>query len=1006
MKSFLTLTGIRRCILIPLLSIGMLITGLPVSASGSNSPGNEGQKDIVITGKVTSDDGKPLPGANIVVSGTSKGVISRDDGTFEISVPSTSSTIEFSFIGYTRQQIKVGSQKVINITMQPDSKMLSELIVVGYSTEQKAMTTGSIGVVKADVLKDLPVPTIDGVMQGMASGVQVSQNSGTPGAEMSVRIRGISSISGTSQPLYIIDGIPVTTGNFGQVGYEGQGINSLSDLNPADIESISVLKDAAAASIYGARASNGVVVITTKRGTNQKTQIEVNSYYGVQQTWRRLNMLNAREWMDYRNDLAGSQVFTPEQMANITTDVDWQKVIFRNAPTSNYELTATGGNQKTKFFMSGSLFNQMGILIGTDYQRMNGRVNIDHNINDRITIGASVGLTYSTTDRVEGDQTLHGPLPNGISTPAIFPIYNPDGTYNQDGPYSNALSIAEEATNKNFSFRTLANTYLNWDIIPHLTFSTKWGVDFLNFREHAYEFNTVQGQKYNGLGFETYTNVMNIVSNNFFKYKNTFGKHDIEALAGYSFEKYMTQSSFIRGQDYADENLQYLNTAATIVSASADANDSGIRSYIGRLNYSYANKYIASFSGRFDASSKFGQNNRTGFFPSASLAWRLGEEEFIKKFSSVSELKIRTSYGLTGNDDIPPFLFAELYGVSAYMGKSGIYPSSIPNPDLKWESTAQFDLGIDLGLLKNRIFLSLDYYNKQTKGLLLDRPLPLSSGFSSITENIGSVENKGLELTLSTNNLVGAFTWNTQLNLSANRNKVLKLYNHQPIDNIGRGNNRVQEGEPIGIFYSYNWLGVDPSTGDVVYEDVNHDGQITDADRKKIGNPHPDLIGGITNSFRYKGFDLSVFLQFSYGNDIFNGSRLYLESLQGGDNQVEAVVNRWKKPGDITNIPRATSDPVKAAENKRVSSRFIEDGSYLRIKNITLGYTFDDTFLKKLKISSLRIYASTQNLYTFTYYSGLDPEVNYVGNDNTIIGTDFFTYPQARSYNFGINLKF
>jgi TonB-dependent starch-binding outer membrane protein SusC len=984
----------------------MLITGLPVSASGSNSPGSEGQKDIVITGKVTSDDGKPLPGANIVVSGTSKGVISRDDGTFEISVPSTSSTIEFSFIGYTRQQIKVGSQKVINITMQPDSKMLSELIVVGYSTEQKAMTTGSIGVVKADVLKDLPVPTIDGVMQGMASGVQVSQNSGTPGAEMSVRIRGISSISGTSQPLYIIDGIPVTTGNFGQVGYEGQGINSLSDLNPADIESISVLKDAAAASIYGARASNGVVVITTKRGTNQKTQIEVNSYYGVQQTWRRLNMLNAREWMDYRNDLAGSQVFTPEQMANITTDVDWQKVIFRNAPTSNYELTATGGNQKTKFFMSGSLFNQMGILIGTDYQRMNGRVNIDHNINDRITIGASVGLTYSTTDRVEGDQTLHGPLPNGISTPAIFPIYNPDGTYNQDGPYSNALSIAEEATNKNFSFRTLANTYLNWDIIPHLTFSTKWGVDFLNFREHAYEFNTVQGQKYNGLGFETYTNVMNIVSNNFFKYKNTFGKHDIEALAGYSFEKYMTQSSFIRGQDYADENLQYLNTAATIVSASADANDSGIRSYIGRLNYSYANKYIASFSGRFDASSKFGQNNRTGFFPSASLAWRLGEEEFIKKFSSVSELKIRTSYGLTGNDDIPPFLFAELYGVSAYMGKSGIYPSSIPNPDLKWESTAQFDLGIDLGLLKNRIFLSLDYYNKQTKGLLLDRPLPLSSGFSSITENIGSVENKGLELTLSTNNLVGAFTWNTQLNLSANRNKVLKLYNHQPIDNIGRGNNRVQEGEPIGIFYSYNWLGVDPSTGDVVYEDVNHDGQITDADRKKIGNPHPDLIGGITNSFRYKGFDLSVFLQFSYGNDIFNGSRLYLESLQGGDNQVEAVVNRWKKPGDITNIPRATSDPVKAAENKRVSSRFIEDGSYLRIKNITLGYTFDDTFLKKLKISSLRIYASTQNLYTFTYYSGLDPEVNYVGNDNTIIGTDFFTYPQARSYNFGINLKF
>jgi TonB-dependent starch-binding outer membrane protein SusC len=1006
MKITLSQTGIRISILIPLFSIALFLSGSTINATGLSAGNSEGQKEIVITGKVLAEDGKPLPGANIVVSGTSKGVISKDDGSFEISVPSTSSTLDFTFIGYSRQQVAVGSQKVINITMQPDSKMLSELIVVGYTTEQKALTTGSIGVVKANSLKDLPVPTIDGVMQGLTSGVQVSQNSGTPGAEMSVRIRGISSISGSSQPLYIIDGIPVTTGNFGQIGYEGQGTNSLSDLNPADIESISVLKDAAAASIYGARASNGVVVITTKRGSNQKTQIEVNSYYGVQQTWKRLNMLNAREWMEYRNDLAGSQVFTQDQMNNITTDTDWQKVIFRNAPTSNFELTSTGGNQKTRFFMSGDLFNQMGILIGTDYHRMNGRINIDHNINDKITIGTSVGLTYSTTDRVEGDQTLHGPLPNGISTPAIFPVYNPDGSYNQDGPYSNALSIANEAINKNYSFRTLANTYLNWDIIPHLSFSTKWGVDFLNFREHAFEYNTVQGQKYNGLGFETYTNVLNIVSNNFFKYKNSFGKHDIEALAGYSFEKYETRSSFIRGQDYADENLEYINTAATIVSASSDANDSGIRSYIGRFNYTFANKYIASFSGRFDSSSKFGQNNRTGFFPSASLAWRIIEEQFMKNIKPLSDLKIRTSYGLTGNDDIPPFLFAELYGVTAYQGKSGIYPSSIPNPDLKWESTAQFDLGFDIGFFKNRIFLTADYYNKQTKGLLLDRPLPLSSGFSSITENIGSVENKGFEFTLSTNNLTGAFVWNTQFNISANRNKVLKLYNHEPIDDIGRGSNRVQEGEPIGIFYSYKWLGIDPSTGDVVYEDVNHDGKITADDRTKIGNPHPDFIGGFTNNFRYKGFDLSIFLQYSYGNDVFNGSRLYLESLQGGDNQLEAVVNRWKKPGDITNIPRATSDPVKAAENKRVSSRFIEDGSYMRIKNITLGYTFNEALLKKLKISSLRVYVSTQNLYTFTYYSGLDPEVNYIGNDNTIIGTDFFTYPQARSYNFGINLKF
>ncbi len=975
--------------------------------SGSLYANDPPQQEIRITGKVSSDEGKPLPGTNIILSGTTKGVISRDDGTFEISVPSSESILEFSFLGFAKQQVKIGSQKVIDITLQPDAKFLGELIVVGYATEQKVMSTGAVGVVKGTALKDLPMASIDGLMQGMTSGVQVSQNSGTPGAEMSVRIRGISSISGSSQPLYIIDGIPVTTGDFAQIGYEGQGTNSLSDLNPNDIESISVLKDAAAASIYGARASNGVVVITTKRGSNQKTQIDFNSYYGVQQVWHELDMLNSRQWMEYRNDLAGTPVYSQEEMDNITIDTDWQKEIFRTAPISNFELTANGGNQKTKFFMSGNLYNQMGILIGTDYQRLNGRVNIDHNISDKLTIGASIGLTHAITDRVEGDQTLHGPLPNGISTPAIYPVYNEDGSYNQEGPYSNAVSIANEAINKNFSFRALANTYLNWDIVPHLSFSTKWGIDFLNFREHAYESTkTVQGAKYNGLGFETYTNVMNIVSNNILKYKNTFEKHDIEALAGYSFESYQTRSSFIRGQDFADDNLEYLNSAATIVSASSDASDSGIRSFFGRMNYIYNNKYIASFSGRFDSSSKFGENNRTGFFPSASLAWRIGEEDFMQNFKSLSELKIRTSYGLTGNDDIPPFLYAELYGVTAYHGQSGIYPSSIPNPDLKWETTAQFDAGFDLGLFKNRIFITADYYNKQTKDLLLDRPLPQSSGFSAITENIGSVENQGIELSVSTNNLTGQFEWNTQFNLSVNRNKVIKLYNDQPIDDIGRGSNRIEEGEPIGIFYSYKSLGVDPSTGDIVFADMNHDGKITEEDRTKIGDPNPGFIGGITNTFKYKGFDLSLFLQFSYGNDVFNGSRLYLESLQGGDNQLEAVTRRWTKPGDITDIPRATSDPVKASENKRVSSRFIEDGSYLRVKNLTLGYTFNKGLITKLHLSSLRLYFTTQNLFTFTYYTGLDPEVNYVGNDNAIIGTDFFTYPQARSYNFGINLKF
>lgn len=960
-----------------------------------------------ISGKVTgAEDGLALPGVSVIVQGTAKGTVTDGDGRYELQVSESDDVLVFSFIGMVRQEIPIGVQTVIDVVMVPDAQQLSEVVIVGYGAEERRLLTESVGVVKADAIKDLPVSTVEGVLQGQTAGVQVVQNSGTPGGAMSVRVRGTSSLSGSGQPLYIIDGIPVTTGDYAQVGYSGQGINALSDLNPNEIESVSVLKDAAAAAVYGARASNGIVLITTKRGKTGRSQIGVNAYYGFQEPWRRLDMLNAREWMEYRNDLAGTAVFTEADMANNTIDTDWQDVIFRTAPISNYEVSATGGNEKTQFYISGGYFDQEGILIGTGFKRVNTRVNLDHNISEKLRIGTSIGLNYSTSDRVEGDQTLHGPLPNGISTPAIFPVYNADGTYNQEGPYSNAVSIANEATNKNFTYRMLGNIYGEYQILPGLSFTSRWGGDFYNLREHAFEFNTVQGKKYNGLGFETYTNVLNIVSNNILKFEKQFDRHLVDVMAGYSFEMRETRSSFIRGQDYADENLEYINTAATIVSASAGGSDSGVRSYFGKLNYNFGDKYLVSLTGRVDASTSFGPNNQNGFFPAASVAWRMSEESFFDNVSAVSELKFRASYGLLGNDNISAFQYAELYRTGSYQGKPAIYPSNIPNPDLKWETTAQFDVGVDVGLFEDRLLLTADYYDKQTKDLLLSRPLPGSSGFGSIVENIGELENKGVEVTLSGQNNLGAVRWNSQLNVSLNRNRVLKLYNGQPIDDLGRGGNRVQEGEPLGIFYGFKSLGVDPSTGDIVFADTNFDGEITTDDRTKIGDPNPDFIGGFTNTFSYKGFDLSVFLQFSYGNDVFHGSRLFLESLQGGDNQLAAVTRRWKQPGDITDIPRATSDGVKAAENKRASSRFIEDGSYMRVKNVTLGYNFGTAVKDKLHVNSLRVYASAQNLFTFTNYTGLDPEVNYSGNDTQVLGTDFFTFPQARAITFGVNLKF
>jgi TonB-linked SusC/RagA family outer membrane protein len=961
----------------------------------------------IVRGKVTNpEDGTGLPGVSVFVKGTSKGTVTDKDGLYQVTVAEQDNILVFSFIGYVTVEAAIDNQENVNITLQADTKQLSEVVITGYTTVDKRLLNESVAVVKADAIKDIPVSSIDGILQGQASGVQVSQNSGTPGGAMSVRIRGTTSINGGGQPLYVIDGIPVTTDDYAQVGYEGQGISALSDLNPNEVESFSILKDAAAVAIYGARASNGVILINTKRGRKGNSVISFNMYQGVQQVWRTLDMLNTRQWMEYRNDLTNSVVFTEDDMNNPDIpNTDWQDVIFRSAPIANYDLSVTGGDDKTKFFASGSYFKQDGILIGTSFQRINGRVNLDHQVNTKLNIGTSIGLTYSTSDRVEGDASLHGPLPNGISTPSIYPVYNDDGSYNQEGPYSNPVSIANEAINQNFTYRVISNIYAGYEIIPGLTFTTKWGVDFYNLREHAFEYNTVQGQKYNGLGFETYTNAINLVSNNILKYEKTFDKHNVDFLLGYSFERKEVRNIYIRGQDYASPDLQYLNSASTFVDPYASASDKGLQSFFGKANYNFDNKYLFGLSGRIDASSNFGPNNKSGFFPAVSAGWRMSEESFIEdNVEEISQLKIRASYGLLGNDAIGAFQFAPFYGTGSYLGQPSVYPLNMGNPDLKWETTAQLDIGIDVGLFEDKITLTADFYSKKTKDLLQYRPISPTSGFTSIAENIGEMENKGIEVTVGAGYDLGPVKWTTNLNISANRNKVTKLYAGQPIDDIGRGGNRVMEGQPIGIFYNYKSLGVDPSTGDIVYVDRNSDGIISDEDDRMItGNPHPDFIGGFTNTFAYSGFDLSVFLQFSYGNDVFHGSRLFLESLQGGDNQTTEVLRRWQQPGDITDIPRAT---LESSDNKRVSSRFIEDGSYLRIKNVTLGYTFNKELMQRIHVSSLRLYMSAQNLFTFTNYSGLDPEVNYGGNANAQIGTDFFTFPQARTFTVGLNLKF
>jgi TonB-dependent starch-binding outer membrane protein SusC len=962
-------------------------------------------QEIPISGKVISaKDQQAIPGVTIVVKGTTKGTITDINGNYKLDAPSNG-TLVYSFLGMQKQEIQVNGRKIIDLEMVDENIDLGEVVVVGYSTDSKKLLSGSIGLVNQEEIKNVPLRTIDGVLQGKAAGVSIVQNSGTPGGQNSIKLRGGSSINAGNQPLIVIDGIPTITGSYGQIGYSGQEIDALSDLNPNDIETFTILKDASATAIYGARGSNGVIMITTKKGSYQKTNVNVNTSYGFQTMpkERILHLMNAQEWNEYKGtDVQGIDTDWMSEILYGAKKPDNIFKVLHGAPTSNTELSISSGNDKTRLFISGNYYLQDGTVKGTSYDRFSGRLSIDHKLLSNLTIGGSVAMSYSKNDRVEGDYTLYGPLPNALSIPAIYPVYNADETYNEEGPYANPVAIINNTINVAYSNRNNSNVYIDYKFLDGFTFTSKWGADIYNLREHEYDpITTAQGAKYNGLGIEGTSYVSNLVSSNVLQFvKKIHEKHNIEALAGYSFEKYASRYTYIEAMDFPNEDFQYITSAGTIRAASTSARDRGMNSYFGQFKYNYNYKYIFSLTARADGSSKFGENNRYGYFPAGSFAWRVAEEPFMKKFSKISELKLRVSAGLTGNDGIGDFASLGLYkGGYNYGQGSGIAPTQLPNPDLKWESTSQTGLGLDFGMFDNRISLNADFYYNRTRDLLLERPLPPSSGFTSITSNIGNLQNKGIELVLNTENIKSEFTWNTSFNFAANRNKVTKLYNGQPIESTSyRVANIVQEEEPIGIFYGYRCLGVDPTTGNLVYDDLNKDGIITDEDRTKIGDPNPDFTAGLTNTFSYKKFDLSVFLYLVYGNDVYNGTYIFLESGTGEDNQTTDMLRRWKNPGDITDMPRV-GDTYK-------SSRFIENGSFLRIKNVTVGYNFPKNLLKHAHIKTARFYLSGQNLYTFTPYTGMDPEVNYASTDVLIRGTDFFTYPQSRTILMGLNIGF
>ena len=966
---------------------------------------------IEVTGTVTDKaDGSPLPGVNVYIKGTTIGTVTDIDGKYSLKVEGKEQVLVFSQVGMKTVEVKVGEQAIINVSLEQDQIGLDEVVVIGYGQESRKLPTGSVSDLRLDDLEGTTVTNLDMAMQGRMTGVQVVQNSGTPGGGISVRIRGNKSIGAANQPLYVVDGVPIMTGDFGQIGFSGQTISAISDINPSDIASVTVLKDASASAIYGARGSSGVVLITTKKGEKQQSQLNFSASYGFQQVTKKLDMLDASQWMRYRNELKMNEgappIYSEDEINNPRYNTNWLDEVFRTGKMSKYELSYSGGTQKTSVFLSGNYMNDVGILIGTDFSRLSGRMNLEHQAADWARIGANVMVSGSLNNRVEGDQSLNGPLPNAISLPAIYPVYNEDGTYNEDGPYANPVAIANESVNEARNFRSIVNVNGEFRIWRGLSFETKWSLDFLNLEEHSYDpATTRQGQKYNGIGYEANTRASNFNTYNLLRYTQVIRENDeLEALLGYSYERFNDKRDLIRATDYPGPEFQYIISAANITAASSSIVEDRTNSLFGRVKYNMLNRYLLTLSLRYDGSSNFGQNNKYGFFPALAAAWRISEEPFFQNVNGIDELKLRASYGLTGNDKVGRFASLGLFdGRGNYDRNPGIYPVQMPNPDLKWETTRQLDLGLDMAFINGRIGVTIDYYYSMTYDLLLARPLPISSGYSSVWQNIGEMKNRGVELGLTAEVVRSAsFSWNAVLNISANRNEVVKLYEGRPIEPTGRGNNYIQEGEPMSIFYGYRSLGVDPSTGDIVFDDINGDGAITADDLTKIGDPNPDFIGGFDNNLRFKQLSLRVFFQYSYGNDIYNGTRVYIESLKGEDNQLAAIEDRWQQPGDETNIPRATAtDPNN---NNRASSRYVEDGSYLRMKEATITYELREETLSKIRLKRLKLYVTGRNLRTFTNYSGMDPEINYAGDDNIRLGTDFFTYPQARKVIFGINI--
>lgn len=991
----------------------LLCLGITLNLSARNP--------VIITGTVTDERGESVIGASILEKGTATGTITDVDGRFTLSVSHEDAVILISYIGYVAQEIPLAGQNDLRITLRENAEMLDEVVVVGYGVVRKKDLTGAVANVSAGAIQNKPVANLGEALQGRASGVQII-NSGAPGSNVSIRIRGISTIN-NSEPLLVIDGVPTDL--------------SLNALNMEDVQAVDVLKDASATAIYGSRGANGVVLITTKRGKSGDGVVSFSANWGVQNATSMPGMLDASQFASLHNEMIanynGSETFMQRpDFADPTAlgkGTDWLDEIFRTSLMQNYSMSYSGGSDKSNYYVSGGVLDQEGIVINTSYRRYTVQFNGESNVKRWLKFGNNITLSHD--EKKQGSYSIR----DAMGAQPTQPVYDEDGNYSGPGnpahwygDLKNPVGNATLNTQNNKGYNLLGNVFAEVKILDKIIFKTLGGIDFkfwdqTNFNP-KYDWKPIpQPDSYR---YEASHKSLTYLWDNTLTYMDTFRKdHHLQAMIGSSAQNNVYNRMNASVQGFLSDKNNQLSNGLEKPTAGGTRNEWALLSFMGRVNYNYADRYLLTVTVRHDGSSRFSKDNRWGTFPSVAAAWRLSEESFYRTNKWVNDIKVRAGYGVTGNQGgIDNYAWYTKLKTGQYVFNgspvSTLYPLVMANPGVQWETVKQWNGGIDLTLVNQRINLSLDGYIKNTTDMLVPMAVPITTGYSDVyvpSVNAGKVRNSGWELTLSTRNLTGEFEWNTDLNVSFNKNEVISMNDGVPLftgDDIHMTKVSVNaEGNPVNSFYGYltnglfqNWDEVNNGSiqvpggtapGDIRFRDLDNNGVINDNDRTYIGNPTPEWSFSMNNSFNYKNFDLQVFLQGVAGNDIYNANRIWQEGMSVPQNQTSRVLDRWTGENTSHSMPRAVySDPNK---NTRHSSRFIENGSYLRIKNLTLGYTLPEGFVRKAYLQTVRLYMSCQNLYTFTSYSGFDPEVG-------ANGIDLNTYPLTRTISFGLNVKF